>query len=137
MSEPPTANVSSVRKHLGAIVLIIVGAILTEVVTGAFSGVGVDLRTLGAWMVQGFRTPAVQNPTIKEPPKQKGDAAACKQKDEIVRGAGAADAAFEKCLENAKRSLVKRWAPEKYCENEELVKRAYSAGREAWKAYRC
>ncbi len=140
MSEKKRA--SMLRRYGTPALVLAVGAIVAELVTGFFSGMGMDLRQVGS-SVGGRLKPALgETSSIKPPAERPADKDSCdRQRKAGLESAdlavSKADAAFEACMSKASRSWVKRWAPEKYCENDARVRRAVEAGREAWHAWRC
>lgn len=130
-------------KRLAAAALALAaGAIVAELVTGFFTGVGLDLRQVGAAMGDRLKPSLIETSSIRPPDRRPSDKADCeRQKKSGLEGADAAlsraDAEFEQCMAKARQSWVKRWSPEKYCEQAGRLKRAVEAGREAWRAWKC
>jgi hypothetical protein len=131
---------STVRRFAVAALLLVAGAVVAELVTGLFTGIGMDLRQVGVHV--GTKLAPFQL-EVKPPPT---NPPADKRRCDLEKGVGLkeadtavtkAEAVLEKCMSDAKRSWVKRWAPQKYCDNEVRLKRAMDAGREAWRAWRC
>jgi len=132
--------VSMLRRYGTPALVLAAGAMVAELVTGFFSGMGMDLRQVGS-SVGGRLKPSIVE-SVTPPAERPSDKNSCdrQKKDGLEKAEMAvskADAAFETCMGNARRSWVKRWAPEKYCENDARVRRALEAGREAWRGWKC
>jgi hypothetical protein len=123
------------RERAGAgMVVLAVGAILTERVTGFATGVGFDIRNIS----EGVAKQLVARPQdVLTDDKAKCVSAREKRLKELRDLSRGADAAFEKCVDEAKASRIKRFAPETFCKEQARFKKGYAAGREAWLTYRC
>ena len=133
-------RVGLVRKYGTPALVLALGAISAELITGFFTGAGLDLRNIGVNLGNRINPTAIEE--IKMPTKHPGGKASCDQERsvELKKADSAlskADASIEKCLTDARKSWVKKWAPERYCENDARVKRALEAGREAWRTWKC
>jgi hypothetical protein len=131
---------SVARRFTVAALILVAGAAVAELVTGFFTGVGMDLRQVGVLVgnkiapYQLEMKPPPSNPPADKRRCDQEKGAGLKEADTAVNKA---EVVLERCMSDAKRSWIKRWAPQKYCENEVRLKRAMDAGREAWRAWKC
>jgi hypothetical protein len=125
---------SFARKAGAGMVVLAVGAILTEMVTGFATGIGFDIRGIS----EGLAKQLVAKPQdVLSEDKGKCVSARAKRLKELEDLSRGADAAFERCVDEAKASRIKRFAPETFCKEQARFKKGYAAGREAWLTYKC
>ena len=98
-------------------------------------GFGFDIRGISEGLGKKFAVAKPQE--VLSDDKAKCVSARAKRLKELEDLSRGADAAFEKCVDEAKASRIKRFAPEKFCREQDRFKKGYAAGREAWLTYKC